>query len=105
MLCSLEKYMEIRVSENLIKDKILSDDEVFSIDFSNDANIFYTYSSVEKKYCRVKQDDFDRNDIILRLLHWSRGIYYMRILKVNKNQTVDFGEEIKHLKYVNNFQF
>jgi hypothetical protein len=103
----IEKYMEIMVDDNLIKDKLNVKDipEVYNIgiDFSSDANIFYGLKSGNALYESCNIRDFENYDVVLRLLNWDKSYtdehYYFRVLKSNKNETVDFKEENKYLSY------
>jgi len=50
----------------------------------------------------INMKEFDNFDIVVRLISWDwfekNSDYIIRILKTNKNEKVDFQEEMKYLK-------
>lgn len=102
----IEKYMEIRVDDSLIKDKInftnIDKEYVIGIDFALEANYFYGMKFENKLYETINVKDFDNYDVVLRLLNWKRdkgkAEYTFRVLKTNKAEKVDFKEEKKITK-------
>lgn len=97
----LEKYAEITISGELVKDKInfsnMSDFQHIICDFSLDANIFYGIKEGRIKFNRINTQDFDNYDVVLRLINWSKNhqqeYYTFKILKANPYENVDFEEE------------
>jgi hypothetical protein len=102
----IKKYDEIIVEDSLIKDKLKANSipNLYNVgvDFSLDANIFYGVKEGDNQYESVNAQDFDKYDIVFRLLNWviniQREDYAFRVLKSNRDEKVDFEEEKEYLK-------
>jgi hypothetical protein len=102
----LEKYMEISIDGSLVKTKFkfndMFNDYVIGLDLSRDANIFYGIRDDNSFYEFVKDNNFDNYVGVFRLLNWSKiqdkEEYFLRCLKSNMNEKVDFEEEKEYLK-------
>ena len=103
----LEKYMEIKINKNLFENKFkfLNYPKKYKLgaDLTLDANLFYGLNNDDVKFKMIiNMKEFDNFDIVVRLISWDwfekNSDYIIRILKTNKNEKVDFQEEMKYLK-------
>jgi hypothetical protein len=90
-----EKYMEIIINGDIVKGKNPSFDK---IDFTQNINIFYGFNKLDYKWEQIQITDFDKYDVVGRLINFYKyknkeEDYYLRIIKADKNDVVDFNEE------------
>lgn len=100
----LEKHTVIGIDGHLVKDKIIAPSkeiQFIGLDFSIDANIFYGINKGQHQYMQISSKDFDKYIVVFRLLNWSRDNekenYIFRVLKSDKNETVDLEDERRFL--------